>query len=159
METLVIGVLSLLVITALIIERIYVLRNLGYYRGMRTKTREFALTITDKDDGQWKVLDEYGQLPGPRQILAAGDKVTWTLQSEDSQTAVELAFPSIVFKEIDSYTGHKDVSSGDSLTLTVSQEALPGSYPYSVEILDSKGEGLDSFVIGGSHTGIHVDPW
>ncbi len=165
METLIIGVLSVLVITALIIERIYVLRNLGYYRGMRTKTREFALTITDKDDGQWKVLDEYGQLPGPRQILAAGDKVTWTLQSEDSQTAVELAFPSIVFDEIvsleDSY--HKVLKNGDSLELTVARNPPPGRYPYSVQIgtIDQKTgifEGnYDVFVKGGSHVEIHVE--
>ncbi len=137
------------------IAMVYIAYKLMWWGRLRIRVERVnhALDLKQDNSGRWVM--NHSAFPAPLRVQP-GDTVTWTLSGSND---ARLAFPSIVFKEIDSYTDHKDVSRGDSLTLTVSQEALPGSYPYSVEILDSNGEGLDSFVIGGSHTRLHIDPW
>ena len=96
--------------------------------------------------------------------MKAGDTITWTIIAADDVVMAEIALPTIVFNDDELKKNlHLVIRPGDEpLKRTVSPLAPPGSYPYCIELyrLDEDNEfiALDKFVLGESHTRIHIDP-
>ena len=82
-----------------------------------------------KLNGKWKVFDEKNS--NNRMIIASrGDKVIWSAVGSDAF----IQFPDAAIFGLT----ETSVASGKAITLTVSPNAKPGRYPYSIFCLKDK---------------------
>lgn len=104
---------------------------------------------------RWGVYHEGGDLAGDLHVRS-GDTIQWTIPAGAGITRAAISLPSTVFRQINCDDLHENATPGQPLRLRVCLGALPGCYPYCVELHNAAGR-MDRFVLGGSHTRLHVD--